>query len=1142
MNVQRSTMLKAMLSCVLFVSLVITSIVPNGKAYAADEYDGLREKWRSYLLGGDYSETDTDVSAILTDQSALVQTTWDSMNKSSGRTYLWSDLDDASVDSLTKSSYMAITYSRLYTLAVGYARHGSATYQNPALLSDLQSALDWMYTNKYNPSSAKVGNWFDWEINVPLTLNNTTVVLYNELTAAQRTNYMNAVNQFAPNATITNGSTATGANRVWKATAVGIRGMIVKDSAKLTSARDALTDVFAYVTSGDGFYADGSFIQHTAHPYTGGYGKSLLETIVPFMYLLNGSTWAVTAPAAQNLYTWIYESFEPLLYKGAMMDMSRGREISRRASQDHALGAKVIAPILQMAQFAPAVDAARLRSMAKSWLQEDTYYDFNANATLYHLGLAKQIMGDTSITARGELMKYKQYPSMDRAVQLRPGFAFALSMSSSRIYNYESINEENLKGWYTGEGMTYLYNNDLAQYSDEYWALVDKYRLPGTTVDVRTRADGSGSNYKSAKNWVGGADVAGQYGVSGMELDAWSSTLAARKSWFMFDDEIVALGAGITSTDNRTIETIVENRKINDVGSNGLTVNGTVKSTALGWSETMTGVNWMHLAGSSAGSDIGYYFPGGTTVKGLREARTGSWASVNTYAKTLDTTVLTKNFLTLWQDHGVNPTNGQYAYALLPNRTSAQVASYAANPNFSVLVNSTDVQAVQETTLGAIGANFWTDAVNTVAVGGAPFLTSNKKASVMTVESGGDIELGVSDPTQANTGTIELELYKSASAVVAAEPGVTVVQLSPTIKLSVQVGGAKGQTRHVKLTLGTPPSSPPQVTIPSYADAFVRNGTYATNNYGSSVQLEVKNDTASYAREGFLQFDFTAVSGPVASAKIRLVPVNVGMAGITNEAALVSDTTWTESLLTWNNKPASSTVLGTWTPVLGTPVELDVTSQVQSALAGTGDKKLSLRIYAPTNPGSQGFAFYGTKEQTDSAKRPALIITQPITLTASADSYVRNGTYAGDNYGTATGLVTKNSTSGFLRETYVKFDLSAVTGTFSSAKVRLVPTSVGSFATTNQAELLTDDSWSESALTWNNRPTGGTLLGSWSGMTAGVPIEIDVTSQIQAALTGDHLISLRISSPTDSGSAGDITYGSREKSDVSLRPVLILQP
>ena len=47
----------------------------------------------------------------------------------------------------------------------------------------------------------------------------------------------------------------------------------------------------------------------------------------------------------------------------------------------------------------------------------------------------------------------------------RPGFGFGISMCSSRIYNYESINGENLHGWFTGDGMTYLYNSDLNQFA-----------------------------------------------------------------------------------------------------------------------------------------------------------------------------------------------------------------------------------------------------------------------------------------------------------------------------------------------------------------------------------------------------------------------------------------------------------------------------------------------------------------------------------------------------------------------------------------------------------------------------------------------------------------------------------------------------
>ena len=76
---------------------------------------------------------------------------------------------------------------------------------------------------------------------------------------------------------------------------------------------------------------------------------------------------------------------------------------------------------------------------------------------------------------------------MDRAVHTTPQFAVGLAMSSARIENYETINGENLKGWYIGDGMTYLYDNDLRQYSESFWATVNPYRMAGTTVDTRPR-------------------------------------------------------------------------------------------------------------------------------------------------------------------------------------------------------------------------------------------------------------------------------------------------------------------------------------------------------------------------------------------------------------------------------------------------------------------------------------------------------------------------------------------------------------------------------------------------------------------------------------------------------------------------------
>src|SRR3982750_1722841 len=61
-------------------------------------------------------------------------------------------------------------------------------------------------------------------------------------------------------------------------------------------------------------------------------------------------------------------------------------------------------------------------------------------------------------------------------------------------------------------------------------------------------------------------------------------------------------------------------------------------------------------------------------------------------------------------------------------------------------------------------------------------------------------------------------------------------------------------------------------------------------------------------------------------------------------------------------------------------------------------------------------------------------------VAAQADSYVRDGSSASANFGTATSFLVKNSgtaDSGFNRWIYLRFDLSSISGTVSSAKLRL---------------------------------------------------------------------------------------------------------
>ncbi|KRE86329.1 hypothetical protein ASG89_09905 [Paenibacillus sp. Soil766] len=810
----------------LMVFMIISTYVPQ-KAYATDEFDTLRAKWKTMLTGGtSYSVTDGDISPKIAAITATAQDYWDRMNKAPAAptNYLWVDLPAGD----RTSSQVTSGFRRIRDMALATQTYGSPLYGDPQLIADVIMALDWMNTWRYNSTKASYDNWWDWQIGAPTALNDTVVLMYDSLSATQITNYMNAVIKYLPSVN------KAGANLSWQAAVLILRGVIIKDSVKLIAARDALTTLFSNVTTGDGFYADGSFIQHNVYAYTGGYGANILIDTANMMYLLKGSTYEITNANQSNVYQWIYKSYQPLIYKGAMMDMSRGREIARYTSQDRDAGHFIMQGIIRLSQIAPAADANAFKSMIKYWIgaenQGSTTNKFYTDASINMILLAQGIMSDSAVAPASELVKYQQFSSMARTVQLRPGYGFGLALFSNKIGSYEGANSENLKGWYTGVGTTYLYNNDLNQYSEDFWPTVDKYRLPGTTVVSATYA----VSQHNTSNWVGGTDILGVYGVTGMEMGITSntpSTLTAKKSWFMFDDEIVALGVGITSADAKSIETIVENRKLNSTGSNALTVNGVAQSTSLGWSQSLPSVSTMHLAGNVPGSDIGYYFPTAVAVQAKREARTGKWNQIKTTGVTSGTSI-TKNYMTMWLDHGGNATDQAYQYVILPNKTSAEVASYANNPNITVLENSASAQAVKENTLNVVGVNFWNDAVTTV-----DRITSNKKTAVMTKETSNGFEISVSDPKQANTGSIQVEINKAGAGTLTADAGITVTQLSPTIKFSVNVNGAKGKAFKVKFSL-----APVAATI-IVDDADTTGvtlvgrwsfGTNLTNKYGIS--------------------------------------------------------------------------------------------------------------------------------------------------------------------------------------------------------------------------------------------------------------------------------------------------------------------
>ena len=161
-------------------------------------------------------------------------------------------------------------------------------------------------------------------------------------------------------------------------------------------------------------------------------------------------------------------------------------------------------------------------------------------------------------------------------------------------------------------------------------------------------------------------------------------------------------------------------------------------------------------------------------------------------------------------------------------------------------------------------------------------------------------------------------------------------------------------------------------------DAYVRGGTtYGGTNYGAASELVVRRaSTAGSTRETYLHFavsDLAAAS--LGSVKLRLFGRSSSSTQSVGVALFGGGTAaWTESGITWNNRPASdATALGTRT-VSGTGGawhEFDVTAYVKARRqAGATGVTFVLKGTATTD----AQAAFASDEHTTSASRPQLVV------------------------------------------------------------------------------------------------------------------------------------------------------------------------
>ncbi|MER5210703.1 polysaccharide lyase 8 family protein [Streptomyces sp. NPDC002838] len=730
----------------------------------ADPYDTLRRRWLDIALGTGYDPTAEPYASRLARTGELARGFRATMAPTA--TSLWPGLAYDPPAGVTRS------YARLWTMTRAYVQPNTGSTADPALLTDVLRGLDHLASTVYNPSTTRYGNWWEWQIGSPRLLMDITAALHDHLTHHRRAAACAAVDHFVPDAMLTDYSgTSTGANRVDLCRSVALRGILGRTPAKITLARDALSPVFPYVTTGDGLYADGSFVQHTWVAYSGTYGQVMLDGLGRLFALLAGSAWEVTDPNRQIVLDSVEHAYAPLIHDGLVMDSVNGRAISRghlRSDDRHVLrgdhyhGQGIIAAIALLADGASATERDRWHARIKGWIERDTVSPILTAPQYDVADLARlHTVAASPLPAAPAPTGHRLFPAMDRAVHRRPGFTANIAMASDRIAYYECGNGENPRGWHTGAGMLYWWAGGRSDhYTDWFWPTVDWYRLPGTTVSTKRLPDRAGGEWGEPKpdvRWVGGT-TDGQYAAIGQHLKGLDSTLEARKSWFCLADAVICLGAGITCTDGVPVETVVDNRNLGEGGTQPFA----------------RGHGWAHLEDHG-----GWIVPGGD-LRTLREDRTGAWSDINT---TGTTERRTRRWQTLWLDHGTDPTDATYVYVLLPGASRSTVAARAADRHWlSVLANDSRCQAVHVPSLHLTAANFWQPA-------SAGPLTASAGASVLVSRRGRTATLCVSEPPRTGE-PLEIIWDHPVRGVVRADDTVEVVETGRRLRLRITPGRA----------------------------------------------------------------------------------------------------------------------------------------------------------------------------------------------------------------------------------------------------------------------------------------------------------------------------------------------------------------
>lgn len=505
-------------------------------------------------------------------------------------------------------------------------------YKSYELQNAIHSTLNFWFKNK--PQSR---NWYYNEIGIPRTLGTAFILFEEYLNQDEKKQAIELLKdaQFG----------MTGQNKVWLAGNVMMRGLLENDYNLVKQARDSI--VSEIITGNkEGIKDDWCFHQHGSQQQFGNYGLAFLCTMSSFSCLLDGTSLAFSHDQLNTLLSLIINGYQWILWKGKMDINALGRQLF--------------------------IDAPDLKAIAVAFAASELGNGLFSDET-------KDII-DNCFKNSNNLNGYNYFWQSDYAILRMKEWMASLKMSSNRVLGTESLNGDNKKGYYLGDGVLFVYEN-----SNEYsniFPLWDWRKIPGITCYNDTSSVPLLKNSYLPGNsgkFVGGITL-GESGMNVMEFER--DGLKAHKLWLFTPKAILAMGSDIKSDSSLNVTTSIEQCWLSDTFF--------VYNKNNKWDNNILLQNKRKELRLINGSK-GYIIPNSQYIINIKN-KSAYW---NDIMSVYGHQRASGKVLNIYIDHGKSPQNDSYIYYIIPRANKKQIENFKIK-DINVICNNNDLQIIED--------------------------------------------------------------------------------------------------------------------------------------------------------------------------------------------------------------------------------------------------------------------------------------------------------------------------------------------------------------------------------------------------------------------------------------------------------------